>query len=298
LALDLLQGGSLYGGSFSMNIFLSYASPDKATAESIAFSLRSRGYKVFLDRDDLPAGGSYDHQIERAVKDSEIFIFLISPDSVGEGRYTLTELTFARYKWKDPNGHVLPVMSRKTPLEQIPSYLKAVTILEPQGSVTAETSAAVDNMRRGGSAIAAGGRFAAEFFGGRRKALALGALCGLAGIAAFGLVVNYEAGPTAGPRDLPAPHAAPINCSEEPNLRSLGTAYNTWITFTNKGEKTIRVYWLDFEGKRVLYGTLARNQVLRLQTYVTHPWVITDTMDECKAIYMPASQPIEIAVAI
>jgi tetratricopeptide (TPR) repeat protein len=79
-------------------------------------------------------------------KDSDIFIFLISSDSVAEGRYTLTELTFARHKWPDPNGRVLPVMGRNTPFEQIPSYLKAVTVLEPVGNITAETSAAVEGL--------------------------------------------------------------------------------------------------------------------------------------------------------
>lgn len=130
-----------------MDIFLSYASGDKATAESITFSLRDRGHTVFLDRDDLPAGESFDHQIERAVNESDIFIFLISPNSVAEGRYTLTELKFARHKWRSPNNRVLPVMARKTPLAQVPTYLKAITILEPNGNVAAETSAAVDEMR-------------------------------------------------------------------------------------------------------------------------------------------------------
>jgi hypothetical protein len=66
---------------------------------------------------------------------------------VAQRRYTLTELEFARHKWPNPNAHVLPVMARITPLEQVPVYLKAVTILEPVGNVTAETSAAVDAMR-------------------------------------------------------------------------------------------------------------------------------------------------------
>lgn len=129
-------------------IFLTYASEDKSAAESIAFSLRERGYTVFLDRDNLPPGESFDQQIERAINDSNIFIFLISPDSIAEGRYTLTELTFARHKWQSPSNRVLPVMARKTPREQVPSYLKAVTILEPQGSIAAETSAAVEGMLR------------------------------------------------------------------------------------------------------------------------------------------------------
>lgn len=131
-----------------MRIFLSYASPDKTTAESVAFSLRGRDHKVFLDRDDLPPGESFDQQIELAVNGSDIFLFLISPESVAEGHYTLTELAFARRKWPSPNNRVLPVMARKTPLEEIPPYLKAVTILEPVGNIAAETSGAVNDMAR------------------------------------------------------------------------------------------------------------------------------------------------------
>jgi stage V sporulation protein SpoVS len=129
-----------------MKIFLSYASEDRSTAEAIAFSLRDRGHEVFLDRDGLRAGEGFDKSIEQAVNTSNIFIFLISPDSVAEGRYTLTELTFARQKWPSPSGHVLPVRVRTTTRDQIPSYLQAVTILEPHGNVAAETSAKVDQM--------------------------------------------------------------------------------------------------------------------------------------------------------
>jgi TIR domain len=130
-----------------MKIFLAYASEEKDLAESIALSLRGRAYEVFLDRDDLPVGVSYDQQIERAVKASDIFVFLISPASVAEGRYTRSELAFARQKWLNPSGHVLPVLARDTSLTNVPAYLKSVTILEPQGSIPAETSAAIDKMR-------------------------------------------------------------------------------------------------------------------------------------------------------
>lgn len=127
-----------------MKIFVSHASENKAAAESITFSLRNRGHVVFLDHDDLPAGNTYDQRIESAIKDSDLFIFLISPSSLAQGRYTLTELAFARRRWPNPNRHILPVMAVKTPFNVIPEYLKAVTILEPQGNITPETSAAVD----------------------------------------------------------------------------------------------------------------------------------------------------------
>ena len=126
-----------------MQIFLSYAAEDKTIAEPIAFSLRARGYNVFLDRDDLPVGGEYDRRIEQAVDRSNLFIFLVSPAAVATGRFTLTELEFARRKWRKADGNVLPVMVRPTPLESIPSFLKSVTILEPMGNVAAEVASAV-----------------------------------------------------------------------------------------------------------------------------------------------------------
>jgi TIR domain len=132
-----------------MKIFISHATQDKTTADSVALSLRTRGHKVFLDRDDLPAGASFEKQIERAVKDSDLFIFLISSDSVAEGRFTLTELRFARQKWPNPNNRVLPVMVRKIPLDQVPPYLKVVSILEPTGNIAAETSVAAETLQSG-----------------------------------------------------------------------------------------------------------------------------------------------------
>jgi hypothetical protein len=80
---------------------------------------------------------------------------------VTQGRYTLTELALARRKWRNPHGHVLPVIARKTPFDEIPSYLKAVTILEPRGNITPETCAAVDDLVRGTRAKEVAWRFAA-----------------------------------------------------------------------------------------------------------------------------------------
>lgn len=131
-----------------MRIFLSYPSELKSTAEPIAFSLRSRGHKVFLDRDDLPAGQTYEDQIHDAIEASDLFVCLISPEAVDGGRFTLTELAWARKKWGTADEHVLPVMVKKTDLSAVPNYLKSVTILEPMGNVAAEVTAAVNALVR------------------------------------------------------------------------------------------------------------------------------------------------------
>ncbi len=130
-----------------MNIFLSHASEQKSLAEAVAFSLRNRGYKVFLDRDDLPPGKDYDHQIKRAVEASDLMVFLISPHSVAKGRYTLTELAYARRKWGKPHGRILPVMAAPTGMSEVPQFLKAVTILEPAGNIAAEVGSVVASMQ-------------------------------------------------------------------------------------------------------------------------------------------------------
>jgi hypothetical protein len=98
---------------------------------------------VFRDRSMLPAGESFDARIRAAIEESDLFIFLISPESVSEGRYTLTEVKFAEQKWGHPAGRVLPVFADATPKEAIPAFLRAVTILQPRGDIVAEVAAEV-----------------------------------------------------------------------------------------------------------------------------------------------------------
>jgi hypothetical protein len=131
-----------------MQIFLSFPSELESAAEEVAQSLRNRDYDVFFSHDDLPPGDSFDARVEAAISKSDFMVYLISPESVTKGRYTLTEMGFARTKWPNPSKRVLPVMAVPTPIEKIPSYLRGVTILEPEGSMAAETRAAVDRILR------------------------------------------------------------------------------------------------------------------------------------------------------
>lgn len=126
-----------------MKLFLSYASEDKDIAEQVYFALMGDNHHVFFDRTSLPPGGDYNTRIRQAVLDSDLFIFLISDASVAESSYALTELMFARRKWPHPGEFVIPVMIRRTDYGTIPNYLKAVTILEPRGSISAEVASEI-----------------------------------------------------------------------------------------------------------------------------------------------------------
>jgi TIR domain len=128
-----------------MQLFVSYASEDFDKAEQIAYGLAPR-HQVFFDRNSLPPGGDFNSRIRAAIAAADGMIFLISPESVQQGSYTLTEMEFARDKWHHPLGKILPVMLRPTDFRVIPNFLKAVTFLETQGNLVAAVLAAVDKI--------------------------------------------------------------------------------------------------------------------------------------------------------
>jgi hypothetical protein len=123
-----------------VRVFLSYASEDRAIAEPIALSLRGAGYTVFYDRDNLPAGDSYNTRIAEAVADADLFIFLMSPRALESGRYTLTEMTLARMKWPSPARRVLTVQIAPVDRAAVPAYLAASTFLQPLGNAAADVT--------------------------------------------------------------------------------------------------------------------------------------------------------------
>jgi formylglycine-generating enzyme required for sulfatase activity len=131
-----------------MRIFLSHASEDRQAAELIALALREQGLQVFFDRTDLPPGESFDARIRQAVQRADLLIFLLSPYAIDAGSYTLNELAIAQSVWPSPDRRVLPVVLGETPLDRIPPYLRAVTLFQPEGNITAAVAEAVHRFAR------------------------------------------------------------------------------------------------------------------------------------------------------
>ncbi|PLX54638.1 MAG: hypothetical protein C0629_16645 [Chromatiales bacterium] len=126
-----------------VRIFLSYASDDREIAEKIASRLELEDHTVFFDREGLQSGKGYDQQIRQAINDCDLLIFLISPDAVATGRYTLTELKFAKQKWRNVTDRILPVLVRETPTADIPAVLSSLQMVVPEGNLEAEVVARV-----------------------------------------------------------------------------------------------------------------------------------------------------------
>ena len=131
-----------------MRIFISVASPDRPQAEEVALALRGDGHIVFLDDHDLPVAQSYHERIRQAIEQADIALFFISPLSVQPGRYTLSELRFVQEKWPHPKGRLLPVMVQPTPMNSIPAYARAVTILSPRGNLAAEVEFEISRLEK------------------------------------------------------------------------------------------------------------------------------------------------------
>jgi tetratricopeptide (TPR) repeat protein len=130
------------------SIFLCHASEDKAIVEPIQLALASAGYEVFYDEQSLPPGGDYQARIRAAVNNCHLFVFIASSASIVAGKFTLTELKFARERWPSPIDRVLPVAIDGLKPPDLPNYLQAATVLTVSGSVAAEVRDAVESMLR------------------------------------------------------------------------------------------------------------------------------------------------------
>ena len=131
-----------------MRIFLSYSRADQKIAEQIAGNLKQAGHEVFFDRHSIKVAEDFNRVIWNRIQKAQLFVYLISPNSVRAGSYTLTELELAEKKWPSPENRVLAVTIAPTDLGQIPVYATLVDMLQPEGNVAAEVRTAVNALNK------------------------------------------------------------------------------------------------------------------------------------------------------
>src|SRR5262245_54666580 len=83
-----------------------------------------------------------------------------------------------------------------------------------------------------------------------------------------------------------APHPA-----EVAGLKSGDSNMPAQIAFANRSAQTIKVYWIDWSGKRVLYKTLKSGQEYLQLTFLHHPWLVTDEADNAWYLFYADGQP-------
>jgi hypothetical protein len=66
----------------SLQIFLSYSRVNQQFALKLACELKSAGFAVWMDQFDIPTGKRWDDEIEKALRESQIFLFIMTPASI------------------------------------------------------------------------------------------------------------------------------------------------------------------------------------------------------------------------
>ncbi len=89
-------------------IFISYGRKDaELPAHKLAEDLTKRGHEVWIDKEQIKTGKSWEEQIENAILESDIFISLLSPHAVRRpDGVCLDEISMARYN----SRKIIPLM--------------------------------------------------------------------------------------------------------------------------------------------------------------------------------------------
>jgi len=64
-------------------------------------------------------------------------------------------------------------------------------------------------------------------------------------------------------------------------MRSLVSTQPVAGVFANRSAGDIQLFWLGYDGKRVLYATVPAGQSKAGVTFATHPWLLQDAAGQC-----------------
>jgi TIR domain/VHL beta domain len=285
-------------------IFLNYRRDDAAGAAGRLHDYLARRFPrrdLLMDVDAIEPGFDFVKQLETQVSQCDALLALIGPhwlvaeDEQGRRRledekdYVRIEIASALKR----GIPVIPVLLDGTPMpsqSELPDDLKSLT--RRQALELRHTRFAVD-----ADAIVSALKHRLPK---KRKpwvGFLAAAACLIVGVG-LGLIFYFRSLPTlprasVGSAGVSTP-ATPMSCDQEKHLRSQATTESAEISFANRSPETRRIYWLNFDGVRVLYASLASGQTVDSQTYMTHPWLVANDADECKAIYMPTTSPREV----
>lgn len=133
-----------------MKIFVCYPLARREFAYGLKAALKARRHQVLVDREAMAARKPLRQAMREAIARSDLFIFVVAPESVAPDSYTLDELQQARARWPSPAGRVLVVPAEPTPAQALPAYLEGCNWVEAGDDIDERTADAVDSLRRWG----------------------------------------------------------------------------------------------------------------------------------------------------
>ena len=101
------------------NVFLSYSAEDKPWVGEFASALKSNGLRTWFDAHELRAGDRWQQAIETALRDSRVFVLVVTPHSFSRP-WTYFELGAAVASDK----RIIPVVSADVDPDTIPPLVR------------------------------------------------------------------------------------------------------------------------------------------------------------------------------
>jgi len=96
--------------------------------------------------------------------------------------------------------------------------------------------------------------------------------------------------------ELPTRTARKVSCKKLGSIRAKYSNRPTKITFVNNSGAYRGILWIDFEGHPKDYANLQAGQQITLDTFQSHPWMVTDGPGNCLQIALPRSGPSLVAI--
>ena len=114
---------------------------------------------------------------------------------------------------------------------------------------------------------------------GRARLLCAFSLATLAALSLATFAVLVLLGPGAQPAGaVVTPDSA---CGSESSSKSTSGTTTANLTIINNTGEGLQSFWLDYDGKRVLYKQVAPFTSYVQPTWVTHPWIVTNAQGAC-----------------
>ncbi|WP_420397811.1 hypothetical protein [Nioella sp.] len=89
------------------------------------------------------------------------------------------------------------------------------------------------------------------------------------------------------PNTPPANPAAPLSCDSYGNARSLSGEVPQQVTFSNTSNAARVLFWIDYEGQPTQIAIVEPGLWVTIDSYLTHPWLITDMEGMCQDVMVP-----------
>ncbi|MGC1378537.1 MAG: response regulator [Anaerolineales bacterium] len=113
----------------SIRLFLSYARDDGALVEKIYRTLSNQGYKPWMDVHDITGGEEWEYAIKNAIKCCELFIPILTNNSVNRRGMLVEEIKQALDKWNKmlPGDiYIIPLRLDDCPIPELVERLQVI----------------------------------------------------------------------------------------------------------------------------------------------------------------------------